>query len=177
MTENELLRKKLSRSSRPIAKSIATLVLRYCNINKAVIDRRLCPRCCHLLRQVRPLACNWYYCAQFIAKPKAVCALRLAGRRGRATLTYEQYDVIHKTVSTLRVKTLSEEDRATAIGNRHKKLVKIGSVVPKIRSVSVYKHFCSRPRSVALSLIPGCSPVNYSPPPVDPGVILLLGPL
>ena len=51
-----------------------------------------------------------------------MCALRLAGRRGRATLTYEQYDVIHKTVSTLRVKTLSEEDRATAIGNRHKKI-------------------------------------------------------
>ena len=24
----------------------------------------------------RPLACNWYYCAQFIAKPKAACALR-----------------------------------------------------------------------------------------------------
>ena len=23
---------------------------------------------------VRPLACNWYYCAQFIAKPKAACA-------------------------------------------------------------------------------------------------------
>jgi len=27
---------------------------------------------------VRPLACNWYYCAQFIAKPKVACALFLA---------------------------------------------------------------------------------------------------
>ena len=27
---------------------------------------------------VRPLACNWYYCAQFIAKPKAACALRFS---------------------------------------------------------------------------------------------------
>jgi len=35
------------------------------------------------------------------------------------------------------------------------------------------KHFCSRPRSLTLSL----TPVNYSPPPVDPGVILLLRPL
>jgi len=33
----------------------------------------------HVKRQnsspVRPLACNWYYCAQFIAKPNAACAL------------------------------------------------------------------------------------------------------
>jgi len=55
-------------------------------IDKAVIDRRLCPRCCHLgsycERQksspVRPLACNWYYCEHFIAKPKAACALRFS---------------------------------------------------------------------------------------------------
>ena len=52
--------------------------------NKAVIDRQLRLRCCHLgsyfKRQksssVRPLACNWYYCTQFIAKPKAACAQR-----------------------------------------------------------------------------------------------------
>ena len=52
--------------------------------NKAVIDRRLRPRCCHLgsyLKRpksspVRPLTCNWYYCAQFVAEPKAACALR-----------------------------------------------------------------------------------------------------
>ena len=54
--------------------------------NKAVIDRRLRPRCRHLgsyfkrpkSSPVRPLACNWYYCAQFIAKPKAACALRFS---------------------------------------------------------------------------------------------------
>ena len=27
---------------------------------------------------VRTLACNWYYCAHFIAKPKAACALRFS---------------------------------------------------------------------------------------------------
>ena len=45
--------------------------------NKAVTDRRLRPRCCHLgsyfkrpiSSPVRLLACNWYYCAQFVAKP------------------------------------------------------------------------------------------------------------
>jgi len=26
----------------------------------------------------RPLACNWYHCAHFIAKPKAACALRFS---------------------------------------------------------------------------------------------------
>ena len=54
--------------------------------NKPVIDRRFRPRCCHLgsylkhrkSSPVRPLACNWYYCAQFIAKPKAACALRFS---------------------------------------------------------------------------------------------------
>jgi len=53
---------------------------------KVVIDRRLRPLCCHLgscfkrpkSRPVRPLACNWYYCAQLIAKPKAACALRFS---------------------------------------------------------------------------------------------------
>jgi len=54
--------------------------------NKAVMDRRLRPRCCHLgscfkrpkSSPVRPSACNWYYCAQFIAKPNAACALRFS---------------------------------------------------------------------------------------------------
>ena len=54
--------------------------------NNAVTDRRLRPRCCRLgsyfkrpeSGPVRPSACNWYYCAQFIAKPKAACALRFS---------------------------------------------------------------------------------------------------
>jgi len=56
------------------------------HVNKAVIDRRFRPRCCHLRSYfkrpksipVRPLACNWYFCAQFTAKPKAACALRFS---------------------------------------------------------------------------------------------------
>ena len=54
--------------------------------NEAVIDRRLRPRCCNLgsyfrrpkSSPVRPFAFNWYYCAQFIAKPKAACVLRFS---------------------------------------------------------------------------------------------------
>jgi len=56
------------------------------NDNKAVIDRRLGARRRHLgsyckrrkSSPVPPLACNWYYCAQFTAKPKAACALRFS---------------------------------------------------------------------------------------------------
>jgi len=42
--------------------------------NNAVIDRTLRPRS----SSVRPLACNWYYCAQLVSKPKAACALRFS---------------------------------------------------------------------------------------------------
>jgi len=38
---------------------------------------------------VRPLACNWYYCAQLTAKPKAACALALAEQQRRAALACE----------------------------------------------------------------------------------------
>ena len=51
-------------------------------INKAVIDRRLRPQCCHLIRlreiSRASVACNWYSYAPFIAKPKAACELRLS---------------------------------------------------------------------------------------------------
>jgi len=54
--------------------------------NKAVIDRRLRPGVatwevtskCPKSSPVRSLACNWYYCAQFIAKPKAACAMHFS---------------------------------------------------------------------------------------------------
>ena len=44
------------------------------------------PHTCHLgsyfnrpkISPVRPLPCIWYYCAQFIAQPKAACALRFS---------------------------------------------------------------------------------------------------
>ena len=49
---------------------------------KAVIDRRRRPLGSYFKRlkssPVRPLTCNWYYCAQFIAKPKAAGALRFS---------------------------------------------------------------------------------------------------
>jgi len=59
---------------------------------------RLRPRCCHLgsyfqrpkSSPARPLACNWYYCAQFIAKPKAACELRFSWAAPSSNLGYEQ---------------------------------------------------------------------------------------
>ena len=46
---------------------------------------------------------------------------------------------------------------------------------PSARHANVQrKRFCSRPRFL---IIDHRSPVYYSPPPVDPEVILLLGPL
>jgi len=54
--------------------------------NKAVIDRRLPPSVATwevtlIVRKSSPLhalACNWYYCAQFIAKPNAARAQRFS---------------------------------------------------------------------------------------------------
>jgi len=54
--------------------------------NKPIVYRRLRPRCCRLgsyskcpkNSPMRPLARNWYYSAQFIAKAKAACALRFS---------------------------------------------------------------------------------------------------
>ena len=65
--------------------SLPSLQSLFCKLNKTVTDRRLRPRCCHMASYfkrpknspVLPLACNWYR-AQFIAKPKAACALRLS---------------------------------------------------------------------------------------------------
>jgi len=45
-----------------------------------------------------------------------------------------KYDVIHKIESTYHITKPPEENRATATGNMHKELVKIGRVVPKIGS-------------------------------------------
>jgi len=56
--------------------------------DKAVIDRRLRPRCCHTgsyfkrpkSSPVSPLACNWYYCAVYSLAQGCVCAaLQLGG--------------------------------------------------------------------------------------------------
>ena len=74
----------------------------------AVTDRRLRPRCCHLgsyfqrpkSSPVRPLACNWYYCAHsLLQSPRMRVHCASGWRRCRATLAYEKYDVIHKNGS------------------------------------------------------------------------------
>jgi len=70
---------------------------------------------------VRPLACNWYYCAQFIAKPKAACALRFSWAATsinlglRANMTSSIKPEVHNL--SLR----RQRDRATATGNMLKK--------------------------------------------------------
>jgi len=78
--------------------------------DKAVIDGRPHPLVFHLgsyfkrrkSSPVRPLTCNWYYCAQFIAKSKAACALPFSGAASSSSLGWlmSKYDVIHKTGST-----------------------------------------------------------------------------
>ena len=70
------------------------------------------------------------------AKPKAACEALLPYPGGdvQQPQLLCKYDVIHKTGSTQHITTSSEEDRAMAIGNQHKKLVKLGRVVPEIWS-------------------------------------------
>jgi len=60
----------------------------------------------------------------------SLIALAWQGRRQPQLMC--KYDVIHRTGNTQHITTLPEEDQATAIGNMHKKLVKIGRVVLKI---------------------------------------------
>jgi len=102
--------------------------------NKAVTDRRLRPRCCHLgsyfkrpkSSPVRPLVCSWYYCAHFIAKPNAACALRFSWAATSsniglwANMTSSTKPEVHNVSPTR-----PEKDTATAIGNMHKNLVKM----------------------------------------------------
>ena len=128
----EILRSaRLCMSVCPVCLSVCLSVYPLACLNKAVEDRRLRPRCCHMGRYfkrpksspVLPLACNWYYCAQFIAKPKAVCALRFswAATSSNPGLR-ENNDVIHKP----------KYYHYNARGGPSKNFVKIGRVVPKI---------------------------------------------
>ena len=76
--------------------------------NKPVIDRRRRPWCCHQAvassaqksRPVRPLACNWYCCAPFIAKPKAAHALHSVRHDVEQPRLTCKYDIIYETGST-----------------------------------------------------------------------------
>jgi len=93
--------------------------------NKAVIDRRLRPRCCHLgsyfkrpkSRPVRPLAWSWYYCASF--KPNPRLRVHCAQLYGATWLTCK-YGVIYKTGMHNLSQYRQRRTIATATGNMHK---------------------------------------------------------
>jgi len=69
---------------------------------------------------VRPLACNWYYCAVYSQAQGCVCtALQLGGDVKQPWLM-SKYVIIHKTGSTQRITTPPEQDRATATYNTQK---------------------------------------------------------
>jgi len=100
-------------------------------------QRRLRPRCCHLgsyfkrpkSSPVRPLACNWYYCAHFIAKPKAACALSFSwtAKSSNLGLSVTTYHELHN-ISLRRQRRTEPRPQVTCI----KIGVKIGRVVPEI---------------------------------------------
>ena len=99
--------------------------------NKAVTDRRLRPRFAiadiiqlpayGLLLQPRPSR---------LAAPPGWLALPVLHRHLCIRPIMCKYDVIHKP----EVYNISHDDRATDIGNMRENLVKIGRVVPEIRS-------------------------------------------
>jgi len=111
--------------------------------NKAVTDRRLRPRYCHLasyLRRSRPRlqeVVQNVRCLQRIflrAKHKAEyvwASLPQPGGEFEQPQLMCKCSVIHKTGSTYHSTTSPEEDRATATGNMH---IKFGRVVPKVWS-------------------------------------------
>jgi len=70
----------------------------------------------------RPLACNWHYCAQFIAKPKAACTLRFSRAATSSNLgLWINMTSIKLEVDNVSLRRQRRTDRATAIGNTHKK--------------------------------------------------------
>jgi len=104
--------------------------------NKAVIDCRLRPRCRHpgsyfkrpKSSPVRPLACNWYYCAQFIAKPKAACALRFSW-----SATSSNLGLLANMASSIKPEVHNVSlRRQRRTETRAKNWAKIGRVDPKI---------------------------------------------
>jgi len=109
--------------------------------NRAAVDHRLRPRCCHLgsyskrskSSPVRPLACNWYYCARFIAKPKAACAPRFSwvATSSNVGLFASMSHPQNRKYITYHYAARRGPSHGH-IGNMHKNLVKIGRVVPKI---------------------------------------------
>ena len=133
--------------------SVFLYLLTYCSFstghrpiaNKAAIDRRHRPRCCHLgsyfkrpksrPSPVRPLACSWYYCAQIIAKPKAACGPRISwavtsSNLGLwANMTSSVKPEVH-SISLRRQRRTEPRPWVTGAQN----LAKIGRVVPNMLS-------------------------------------------
>jgi len=73
------------------------------------------------------LARNGYSYAPFIAKSKAACGQVVIDQLGghvELPWLMRKYGVIHKTGSTKHIVTMPEENRATAIGNVHRKIGK-----------------------------------------------------
>ena len=101
------------------------------------------PPCCHLGSYIKrlksslvhPLACNWYYCAQFIAKPKAACALRFswAATSSNLGLSANLASSVKPEVHNVSLRHQNRiEPRPYVTCTRN--LVKIGRVIPKICS-------------------------------------------
>jgi len=83
-------------------------------------------------------ACNGYSCTP---SPRVSMTLTAsAWQRRRATSACVQIWRHPQTATTKQITRPPEEDRATTIGNMHKKLVKIGRVVPKIWFLTTDRH-------------------------------------
>jgi len=83
---------------------------------------------------LRPFACNWYYCAQFIAKPKAACVLRFSWATTSsnlglwANMTSSIKPEVHNVSLHRQSRTEPRPPQVICTEN----FVKIGRVVPKI---------------------------------------------
>ena len=133
-------------SRESVLNGISTGSAFFTHTNKTVIDRTLFSFCCQLQHKeryfkcqisspVRPLACNWYYCAHFIAKPKAVCALRFtwAATSINLGLWANMTSSIKPEVHNISLRHQRRTEPRPLITHR-KKLVKIGRVILKIWS-------------------------------------------
>ena len=108
----------------------------YARVNKAVIDRRLRPRCCQLESYFEHASFHCRYIHSDASSPRLRVSLTgSAWRRRRAASSYVQ---IRRHIQNRKCGRYHyappEEDLATTIRNMHKNLVKIERVVPKIWS-------------------------------------------
>jgi len=93
------------------------------------MDCRFRPQCCHVGSYVKcprsspmhPLACDWYYCTQLIAKAKATYALCFSWAATSSNLGLRANMTSSIKKRKYRYKTYHYAATATAIDNRHKK--------------------------------------------------------